>query len=63
MHLIGKVRTVAGLGVKTKLDKRSYPTGVQIDKAQLEALSLTRDGSQRDWNYALHPHATGSTRT
>lgn len=60
IDLIGNVRTAAGLRVKAKLDKRSYPKGVQITKAQIQSLALTRDEFQGDWNYALHPRVAAS---
>ena len=37
---IGNTRTVGGLRVKAKLDKRKYPTGVVTTKAEMNALSL-----------------------
>lgn len=55
VDLIGHTRTKAGLRVKSKLDKRKYPTGVRITKSEMEALSLHRDEFRGDWNYALHP--------
>lgn len=55
VDLIGNTRTVAGLRVKAKLDKRIYPTGIKITKAEMAALSLHRHGFQGDWNYELHP--------
>ncbi len=55
VDLIGNPQTAAGLRVRAKLDKRLYPTGVQITKAEIEALSIHRHDFQGDWNYALHP--------
>jgi hypothetical protein len=55
VDLIGHTRTTAGLRVKAKLDKRTYPTGVQISEEQMGALSLHRHTFQGDWNYELHP--------
>lgn len=61
VDLIGHVRTTTGLRVRAKLDKRSYPKGVQVTKAQLKALALTREDFQGDWNYALHPRTANAT--
>ncbi len=58
---IGNTRTAAGLRVKAKLDKRTYPTGVKITKAQMKALSLHRHDFQGDWNYELHPRNASAT--
>jgi len=55
IDLIGNTRTAAGLRVKAKLDKRTYPTGVKITAAQMKALSLHRHDFQGEWNYELHP--------
>ena len=55
VDLIGNTRTAAGLRVKAKLDKRKYPTGVAISKAQMKTLSLHRNEFHGDWNYELHP--------
>ena len=55
VDLIGNTRTATGLRVKAKLDKRIYPTGVKITKAEMEALSLHRHEFQGEWNYELHP--------
>ena len=51
VDLIGNTRTAAGLRVKAKLDKRNYPTGVAITKAEMNALSLHRNEFHGDWNY------------
>ena len=42
-------------GIKAKLDKRKYPTGERVTKAQMEALSLHRNEFRGDWNYELRP--------
>lgn len=55
VDLIGNTRTAAGLRVKAKLDKRTYPTGAKITMAEMEALSLHRHEFQGEWNYELHP--------
>ncbi len=55
VDLIGNTRTATGLRVKAKLDKRIYPTGVKITKAEMEALSLHRHEFQGEWNYELRP--------
>lgn len=61
VDLIGNTRTATGLRVRAKLDKRLYPKGVQITKAEIEALSIHRHEFQGDWNYALHPRKDPST--
>ena len=53
--LIGNTRTAAKLRVKSKLDKRKYPTRVTISNAEMNALSLHRNEFHSAWNYELHP--------
>ena len=55
VQLIGHVTTKAGLLVKAKLDKRKYPKGVIITKAQMEELALHLQRFHGDWNYELRP--------
>jgi hypothetical protein len=55
VDLVGNTRTEAGLRVKAKLDKRTYPTGVKITRDEMDALSLHRHEFQGEWNYELHP--------
>ena len=40
VELIGHTRTATGLRVKAKLDKRRYPTGVVVTKAEMRDLAL-----------------------
>lgn len=58
VDLIGNTRTKAGLRVKAKLDKRKYPTGVVITKAQMKALALFQDEFRGEWNYEIRPRRT-----
>ena len=58
VDLIGNTRTAAGLRVKAKLDKRKYPTGVVVTKAQMSALALTANDFRGEWNYELQPRPT-----
>jgi hypothetical protein len=37
------------------LDKKKYPTGVEITKAELKRLALRKDDFHGDWNYCLEP--------
>ena len=56
VDLIGNTRTKAGLRVKAKLDKRKYPAGVVITKAQMQEIALFRDEFRGEWNYEIRPH-------
>jgi hypothetical protein len=52
-------RTAAGSKVKAKLDKREYPTGVVITKAEMDSLEIHRDKFHGEWNYKLRPRKVG----
>jgi hypothetical protein len=55
VDLIGHTRTAAGLRVKAKLDKRRYPTGRLVTRAEMHDLALHRHTFHGDWNYELRP--------
>ena len=55
VDLIGHTRTAAGLRVKAKLDKRRYPTGRIVTRAEMHALALHPHAFHGDWNYELRP--------
>ena len=52
---IGNTRTAAGRRVQVGLDAGEYPTGMKVNKAQLDAMMLVRDGFHGDWNYKFTP--------
>jgi len=55
VNLIGRTRTTKGLRVKARLDKRRYPTGTEVTKADMKRLALHCDNFHGDWNYQLEP--------
>jgi hypothetical protein len=55
VNLIGRTRTTKGLRVRAHLDKKKYPTGVEITKAEMKRLALRKDDFHGDWNYCLEP--------
>ena len=55
INSIAATTTRTGLTVGAELGTGTYPTGVKISKAQLDALPVTRHGWHGDWNYTLHP--------
>ena len=55
VQLIGHTRTVTGLRVKAKLDKRKYRTGAVVTFAEMKALALHQDSFHGEWNYQLRP--------
>ena len=57
VELIGYTETAAGLRVKAKLDKRTYPTGQVVTPAEMRLLALHPHTFHGDWNYELRPRA------
>ena len=55
VDLIGHTRTAAGWRVKAKLDKRRYPTGQVVTRAEMRELALHPHAFHGDWNYELRP--------
>ena len=55
VELIGYTETEAGLRVKARLDKRAYPTGRHVTKAEMQTLALHPHTFHGDWNYELRP--------
>ena len=54
---IGSTRTGSGLRVNAALDPGSYPTGVTVTPAQMDALLLVRNAFHGEWNYELLPQS------
>jgi hypothetical protein len=55
VELIANTSTTAGLRVKAKLDKRKYPKGAEVTKAQMSQLKLRRELFHGEWNYEVQP--------
>jgi hypothetical protein len=55
VKLIAATTTRTGLQVRSGLDTGSYPKGVKVADAEMEALYLERDAFHGDWNYTLIP--------
>jgi DDE family transposase len=57
VQTIAATTTRTGLTVHAELDPGSYPDGVKVSDAQMDALPLTRHDWHGDWNYTLRPEA------
>lgn len=55
VNLIAKTTTRTGLKIRVELDRRTYPTGIKIDDAEMNALNLKLAQFHGEWNYALLP--------
>jgi hypothetical protein len=55
VELIAATTTDAGLKVRCQLDPNSYPPGIKVSDAELEAVNLTRHDFHGEWNYTISP--------
>jgi hypothetical protein len=55
---IAATTTRTGLRVEAILDDNTYPTGVKVSDAQMDAVAVTGHTFHPDWNYTLHPQPT-----
>ncbi|MDA8384510.1 MAG: ISAzo13 family transposase [Betaproteobacteria bacterium] len=55
VNLIAKTTTRTGLKIRAELDRGTYPTGIKIDDAEMNALSLKLASFHGEWNYTLLP--------
>jgi len=55
VQLIGHTSTASGLRVTARLDRKRYPTGVDVSKADLDSLALKKLPFHGEWNYEIEP--------
>lgn len=55
VQLIAATTNTKGLKVHSKIDKKSYPTGIKITDEEMESLCLERDDFHGEWNYRMRP--------
>jgi hypothetical protein len=41
--------------VRCQLDPNTYPVGIKVSNAELEAVNLSRHDFHGDWNYTISP--------
>ena len=56
VSLIGATTTKAGLSVRCELDTKSYPKGIKVSDADMDALNIHRDPFHGEWNYTIKPN-------
>jgi transposase len=61
VQLIAATTTDAGLTVRSELDTNTYPKGVKVPDAEIDALNLHRHPFHGDWNYTIKPRRQNST--
>ena len=54
VETIAATTTKTGLTVEAVLDPGTYPAGVEVSKAQVDAVPLTRQQFHGEWNYTVH---------
>jgi len=60
VNLIGATTNACGLRVRARLDmhdKRPYPTGRKVSRAEFESMAISRDACHGEWNYVLSPRS------
>ena len=57
VQLIAATTTKTGLTVRCELDTNSYPAGIKVSDAEIEAVNLTRHDFHGEWNYTINPKA------
>jgi transposase len=60
IELISHTTTEEGLHVTAIKDSQTYPTGLSVTDAELQALNIVRDAFHGEWNYTIKPQDTTS---
>jgi len=55
VHLIARTTTAKGLKVTCRLDRRRYPTGLEVSNAEMASVNLERNTFHGEWNYVIKP--------
>ncbi|OYV89320.1 MAG: hypothetical protein B7Z57_13110 [Acidiphilium sp. 37-60-79] len=56
VELIASTTTKTGLTVRCELDTQTYPKGITVSDAEMEALNIKRDTFHPEWNYSISPN-------
>jgi Rhodopirellula transposase DDE domain len=54
---IAATTTKTGLKVRCQLDENTYPAGIRVSDAEMDAVNLTRHDFHSEWNYTISPLA------
>ena len=55
VQLISATTTDTGLKVQCEIDPNTYPAGVKITNAEMDAINIHRHEFHGDWNYTISP--------
>ena len=58
IQLIGATTTDTGLTVACEIDADSYPKGIKVTDAEMDAINIERHTFHGDWNYTIKPVPT-----
>ena len=59
VDLIAATTTKTGLTVRCELDENSYPKAIRVTDAEMATLNIETDEWHPEWNYTIHPTASG----
>ena len=62
VQLIAATTTKTGLTVRCELDQNTYPAGIKVSDAEIEAVNLARHDFHGEWNYTVSPKALALER-
>jgi len=55
VELIAATTTKTGLKVVCELDNMTYPKGIKVSDAEMDAINITHDEFHPEWNYTISP--------
>lgn len=55
VQLIAATTTENGLKVQCEIDANTYPAGVRVSDAEMDAIAIERHDFHPDWNYTISP--------
>ena len=55
VQLIAATPTDTGLKVRCEIDPNTYPAGVKVTDAEMDAINIRRHEFHGDWNYTISP--------
>jgi len=53
VNLIGNTTTKTGLSIQADLDRRTYPTGIEVSEQDMRELNLEKSEFHGEWNYRI----------
>ena len=56
-QLIAATTTDTGLKVRCEIDSNTYPAGVKVTDAEMDAINIHRHEFHGDWNYTISPQS------